>query len=408
MTAAAAKSTTKTGIIWNIVCVLVCIILIPFIACSIYLSVATRKNPDKLATIFGVTPVVVLSGSMEPVFYEGDLIYLETVDVDDLKAKEDIVCFKDGESFVTHRITRIEIVDGEKRFYTQGDFNDSEDKNYILADQIQGKYKGRVPKLGAVILFIQDPYGLVLTMILLLLLYIAGELIIEILEKRKTNKTLLVEIERLKALLEEKERVLAQADPLREALTASENQISEQATLLAERERTIARQEQSVQEKETMLAEQERLLLVKENTIAEQERRVQEKDDTIADLEGLLAEREKMIMEQGKRLAEQEYWISTLQPKPTGIAMPKDLAVQAQASAPTVEEEREAVLQEKEGFVAYLPPSFEETSSVSAQENRGENTGASRVRKLRRVRILSVHNEGAKVSAEQLLAKFKK
>ncbi len=278
--AAAAKSTTKTGIIWNIVCVIVCALFIPFIICSLYLSVETRKNPDRLATVFGTAPVVVLSGSMEPVFKVNDLIFIEDVDVNALQEK-DIICFYDEGSFVTHRISRIVIEEGEKRFYTMGDFNGAEDKDYVVASQIQGKYTGRIPKLGGVILFIQDPYGLVLTLILLLLLFITGELIIEILEKRKTNKLLLAELEKLRALLAEKE--------LR----------------LGEKEAVVAAQEKQLKEQAAWLAEQE----------------------------SLLTERERRLVEQEKRLIDQEGWLAAFLPKPEELA-----PLPTQMDEPRVEE----------------------------------------------------------------------
>ncbi len=253
MSAAAAKTTTKTGIVWNIVCTIVCIIFIPFIVCSIYLSIATAKDPDNLATIFGKVPVVVMSGSMSPVFEEDDLILLEKVDTDSLQ-KEDIICFKDDDVFVTHRISRIEIKNGEKRFYTMGDHNGVEDKGYVLAERIQGKYTGRIPKLGGVILFIQDPYGLVLTMILLLLLFITGELIIEILEKRMLNKRLTAEVEQLRLLLAEREGVIAEKESV---IAEKESVVAENVIVITETENVV------------VLAEQENVVVETKNELVE-------------------------------------------------------------------------------------------------------------------------------------------
>ncbi len=301
MSAAAAKTTTKTGIVWNIVCTLVCIIFIPFIVCSVYLSIATRKDPDKLAPIFGVIPVVVMSGSMEPVFYKNDLIILEEVDADTLE-ENDIICFEDDGKFVTHRISRIETVDGEKRFYTMGDYTGTEDKDFVLADKIQGEYKSRIPKLGGIILFIQDPYGLVLTLILLLLLFITGELIIEVLEKRKLNKALLLEIERLKALLGEKEQLLSETDTLKDALSENERLLSQKEELSNAQAQELADKDSLLAERNVLLAEQELLLAKKESFIAQQEQLLQESERRIAELE--------------KRLVDETQWVRAFQPKP--------------------------------------------------------------------------------------------
>ncbi len=296
--AAAAKSTTKTGILWNIVCVLVCIILIPFIICSIYLSVETRKSPNQLATVFGRAPVVVLSGSMEPVFEVNDLIFIEKVEIEDLQEK-DIICFYDDGQFITHRISRIVIEEGEKRFYTMGDFNGVEDKDYVVAAQIQGRYTGRIPKLGAVILFIQDPYGLVLTLILLLLLYITGELLVELHDRKKRLKGLAAEIASLKTLLEEKELLLGKKETL----------IAEQANVLAERAQTL-------DERDVLLAAHMQQIVEKEVLLADKDRQLADKDTWIVEQEQLLVERESRIAELERRLIEQEEWIKAFQPRP--------------------------------------------------------------------------------------------
>ncbi len=374
MSAAAAKTTTKTGIIWNIVCALACIVLIPFIICSVYLSIETRKNPDKLATIFGEAPVIVLSGSMEPVFEVNDVIFIEEVDVSTLKAKEDIICFYDDGQFITHRISRIVVEEGETRFYTMGDFNGVEDKDYVVAEQIQGKYTGRIPKLGAVILFIQDPYGLVLTMILLLLLYITGELIIEILEKRKLNKQLLIEIERLRALLAEKEVFLGE----REAL------IIEQGKTLTAKEEELIEWQVRLDEQVRCTAEKEERLLDKDGVIAD-------KNAWIEEQEGLLAERESRIAALEKLLIEKEEWIAAFLPPPE--VLPAIVLTETPSELP-----QEEILDEQ----------ATEEVAVSQEAATIKPTKLRKI-KPRLVRILSIHDDPPpKEDDKQIYAKFKK
>ncbi len=192
----------KKSIAWLIITICVCVIFVPIIIFNMILSIKAINNPDKLPTIFGIAPTAVMTGSMEPEFKSKDLIFIKEVDPDTLKEQEDIICFvKDGE-FITHRIERIEIVDGEKRFYTKGDANNAEDRGYVLAEQIQGEFIGKVAGLGGVIMFLQDPYGILLVIILLVLLYIAGELFIEWRASNKENSKLTAENEALKAELE--------------------------------------------------------------------------------------------------------------------------------------------------------------------------------------------------------------
>ncbi len=189
-----------TGLIWQIICILVCVLFVPIIIINLTLSIKAITNPQKLPTVFGYAPMAVLSGSMSPEFEINDLIFIKQADINSLQAKDDIICFVDDDgTFTTHRIERIEEVGGVKHFYTKGDANNAEDTDYILSEQIQGKYIGRVAGLGGSILFLQTPYGMLLTAILLILLYIAGELLIEYRAKKKELKALSAENADLKA-----------------------------------------------------------------------------------------------------------------------------------------------------------------------------------------------------------------
>ncbi len=191
---------TKQGLIWQIICIVVCVLFIPIIVFNLILTIQGSANPDKLPSLFGYSPTAVMTGSMSPEFEANDLIFIKSVDTDNLKAEEDVICFidKNGD-YVTHRISRIEEVNGIKQFYTKGDANNAEDRGFILAEQIQGKYVGKIANFGGIVMFVQSPYGLMLTVILLVMLYIAGELLVEYIEKKKENIKLTDENEALKA-----------------------------------------------------------------------------------------------------------------------------------------------------------------------------------------------------------------
>ncbi len=191
----------KKNIVGLIITICVCVLFIPIIICNTILSIKSATNPDELPKIFGYAPTAVMTGSMSPEIEAKDLIFIKEVDTDTLKEKEDVICFvKDG-AFVIHRLERIEIVDGVKRFYMKGDANDAEDRGYILAEQIQGKYVYKITGLGGVVMFLQTPYGLILTLIALIMLYVAGELIWEWRENYKENIRLKEENQRLKERL---------------------------------------------------------------------------------------------------------------------------------------------------------------------------------------------------------------
>ena len=110
---------------------------------------------------FGVNTYVVLSGSMEPEFETGSLLYTtENVNVEELEVG-DAITFKAGEStIVTHRIIEIVNDDGQLKFQTKGDANEVPDANLVPSESVIGKALFDVPGLGYLADFIHQPPGL--------------------------------------------------------------------------------------------------------------------------------------------------------------------------------------------------------------------------------------------------------
>ena len=54
---------------------------------NIILIVNTYIHPENIPGVFGMRPVIVLSGSMEPEFMSGDLIFIQDGDVEQLKRR---------------------------------------------------------------------------------------------------------------------------------------------------------------------------------------------------------------------------------------------------------------------------------------------------------------------------------
>ena len=112
--------------------------------------------------IFGLTPYTVLSGSMEPNYHVGSLIYVKQVDPADLKVDDPITYVIEGDTVVTHRI--IEVLHDEKdptslSFRTKGDNNNDPDGDPVSAKNILGMPVFTIPLLGYVAVFIQNPPG---------------------------------------------------------------------------------------------------------------------------------------------------------------------------------------------------------------------------------------------------------
>jgi signal peptidase len=111
----------------------------------------------------GMQVFVVLSGSMEPTYHTGSIIYVK--DVDPMTLQEgDPVTFRAAEdTIVTHRI--IEVIPDEENpnnryFRTKGDANEVEDGGVTACDYIVGKPVFTVPQLGYLAAYIQEPPGI--------------------------------------------------------------------------------------------------------------------------------------------------------------------------------------------------------------------------------------------------------
>lgn len=82
--------------------------------------------------LFGLTPYVVTSGSMEPEYPVGSLIYVRSVSPEQVQAGQAITFYMPGsDSVATHQVRQ---VDAESRcFYTQG-INNRDEQGNILPD----------------------------------------------------------------------------------------------------------------------------------------------------------------------------------------------------------------------------------------------------------------------------------
>lgn len=107
--------------------------------------------------LIGLTPYAVLSGSMEPGYHVGSLIYDEDVTQSDLKVG-DVITFTVAENTVaTHRIVEIvpDIEDTELLFFrTKGDANDYADAELVDPRNIKGRAVFNIPLLGYVSNFV--------------------------------------------------------------------------------------------------------------------------------------------------------------------------------------------------------------------------------------------------------------
>lgn len=158
---------------------LVCFCLVGIIILNISLFVSKKIGKEHQMGLFGIYPLVVKSDSMTPLFKKGDLIFSKKIAADEVK-QGDVISFinvhADREQIVTHRIKRVIRTNGDNFFITKGDANASSDYYELSGNNILGKYMGRIPGIGYLIMFIQKPIGLILCLGSLLLIFIAFSL----------------------------------------------------------------------------------------------------------------------------------------------------------------------------------------------------------------------------------------
>ena len=114
------------------------------------------------ARLIGLQVFTVLSGSMEPAYHVGSLIYVKDVDPFELESGDVITFMLDENTVATHRI--VEVVPDEEddsvvRFRTKGDANDSVDGSLVHYKNVIGSPVFTIPQLGYVVSYIQNPPG---------------------------------------------------------------------------------------------------------------------------------------------------------------------------------------------------------------------------------------------------------
>ena len=154
---------------WNIITT----ILVALIAILTVLLVGAR--------VVGLQVFSVLSGSMEPTYHTGALIYVKKVDPETIQTGQVITFLLDEDTTATHRV--VDIVPDEDdpsvlRFRTKGDANQAADGELVHYKNVVGTPVFSIPYLGYVAEYIRRPpgtYALVAVVALLLFLLILPE-----------------------------------------------------------------------------------------------------------------------------------------------------------------------------------------------------------------------------------------
>lgn len=116
--------------------------------------------------LWGYKPLVIISGSMEPILKVGGILYYKEIDTQDYK-NNDIVVFKSTKYLISHRI--VEITDDG--FITKGDANKNIDSNKVYFNKALGKGTNwSIPYIGYYADFIyKNKWILVIILIILII-----------------------------------------------------------------------------------------------------------------------------------------------------------------------------------------------------------------------------------------------
>lgn len=113
--------------------------------------------PEKIPTILGYKFFMVMDGKMDESIGYGDLLITHDIDPDILK-KNDVVAFRNNTNRVTvHRIEEITRDKEGRQFVMKTASNEVGDTKYVRDSQIEGSIIRRIPKIGAIMVKIQEP-----------------------------------------------------------------------------------------------------------------------------------------------------------------------------------------------------------------------------------------------------------
>ncbi|MDO5518904.1 MAG: signal peptidase I [bacterium] len=121
----------------------------------------------------------VLSGSMEPYYHVGSIVYIKKTPPEDISINNPIAYHFENDKIVTHRVVAI---DKEKELITtKGDANDTNDVKPVAYSQVIGVGKATIPYIGYISMNIKTKKGIFICAAILISLVVL-ELLVEILK----------------------------------------------------------------------------------------------------------------------------------------------------------------------------------------------------------------------------------
>lgn len=123
-----------------------------------------------LPKFMGMTPLAVLSGSMEPTYHVGSLIYVKDADPEEVQVGEPITFKISDDTMVTHRVVAID--QEAQTFQTKGDANDNVDGGAVAYENLVGKPVFTIPYMGYLAVYANTTTGMIITVTIILVILI--------------------------------------------------------------------------------------------------------------------------------------------------------------------------------------------------------------------------------------------
>lgn len=166
------KEKQKKKKIQHILIKLIYVFVLPIILYNLAIIIQTIQNPDETPSVFNIKTFCIISGSMEPTIHVNDVVLIKEVTQNEIN-NGDIISFNSGGDIITHRIINIENAESGMLLYTtKGDANNVEDEEKIIFEDIEGKYVGKIPKIGKIIIALKNKVVLAFVLSLLVCIYI--------------------------------------------------------------------------------------------------------------------------------------------------------------------------------------------------------------------------------------------
>lgn len=140
--------------------------------------------PLTVPRLFGYEVYSVVSGSMEPAISTGSMVYIKSVEPEDIM-EEDVIAFyspSNPDAIITHRVVTNKVVSGE--FETKGDANDANDPVPVPYDNLVGRLTVSIPFAGELLSGIVTTEGKIV-IIGIVVISIVLQIVAGIIQKKK-------------------------------------------------------------------------------------------------------------------------------------------------------------------------------------------------------------------------------